>query len=444
MKGVPFLIAAVAIAAALLIRRARGGQSSPPPVVRLFRRFRRFGGRAPLGDTGLVAGREIRERLRGRFFRFITLALLVLVAAAIVIPTIGSGNQKPQRVGVVGTPSTTLDKQIEAAAKSVGATEQLVPVADVAAARSDLRNGQLDLAVVDGRSVLVDQQLAPNDTSKQAQFVRSLAGVLGVTEAFRAAGLSPTQAATVAGARPVPVESVQTPRGESTSRSTSVIGVILVFVMLTQYNTWTLMGVMEEKSSRVVEVLLATVRPIQLLAGKVLGIGLVAVAQAGLIVGVALITAAAVGSSLLKGTAPLVVVATLIWLVLGYAFYSWVYAAAGSMAERQDQVQSMVLPLSAPIIFGYIVGLTAAGSANPSLLVRVLAFLPPTAPFAMPVLVALDATSWWAFALSALVTLASTVVVARLAAGVYRRAVLRTGGRVRLREILAATGARPS
>jgi hypothetical protein len=79
--------------------------------------------------------------------------------------------------------------------------------------------------------------------------------------------------------------------------------------MLTQYNAWTLTGVLEEKSSRVVEVLLAAIRPAQLLAGK----------------------------------------------VLGYAFYSWVYAAAGAIGERQDQVQSLVFPLNLPVIFGYVI-----------------------------------------------------------------------------------------
>ena len=127
-----------------------------------------------------------------------------------------------------------------------------------------------------------------------------------------------------------------------------MIGLILIFLMLTQYNTWILMGVMEEKSSRVIEVLLAAIRPIQLLSGKVLGIGLVAFGQAALIVAVALVLGAAVGSDLLHGSAPLVLVSTLVWLVLGYAFYCWVYAAAGSMAERQDQVQSLALPLSLP------------------------------------------------------------------------------------------------
>jgi len=205
--------------------------------------------------------------------------------------------------------------------------------------------------------------------------------------------------------------------------------------MLSQYNTWILMGVMEEKSSRVIEVLLSSVRPIQLLTGKVLGIGIVALAQASLIVAFALALSKAVGSSLLHGSAPLVVVSTLVWLVLGYSFYCWVYAAAGSMIERQDQVQSLVLPLSLPMIFGYIMALTGASSGSPSLLLKVLAFLPPTAPFTMPVLVGFGAVTWWAFLVSAAISVLCTVGIARLAATVYRRAILRTGSRVRLREV---------
>lgn len=65
----------------------------------------------------------------------------------------------------------------------------------------------------------------------------------------------------------------------------------------------------------------------------------------------------------------------------------------------------------------------------------VLAFLPPTAPFAMTTLVGLGATTWWQFLLSALISTASTVAAARLAATVYRRAILRTGRRVPLREV---------
>ena len=73
--------------------------------------------------------------------------------------------------------------------------------------------------------------------------------------------------------------------------------------------------------------------------------------------------------------------------------YCWVYAAAGSLVERQDQVQSLAFPLSLPIVFGYIMAITTVASGNASLLFKVLSYLPPTAPFAMPVMVCLLYTS---------------------------------------------------
>jgi ABC-2 type transport system permease protein len=178
--------------------------------------------------------------------------------------------------------------------------------------------------------------------------------------------------------------------------------------MLTQYNTWILIGVMQEKASRVVEVLLATVRPIQLLGGKVLGIGQVAMGQAALLLAVALVLGSAVGSDVLRGTGTLVLLSLLLWLVLGYAFCCWVYAAVGSMAERQDQVQTLALPLSLPILLGYILAITAASSGLVSAFFRVLAYLPPTAPFAMPVLVGSHQVAWWQFMLSVPISIVGT------------------------------------
>jgi ABC-2 type transport system permease protein len=215
---------------------------------------------------------------------------------------------------------------------------------------------------------------------------------------------------------------------------------VLLFFMLTQYCTWILIGVMQEKSSRVVEVLLAVVRPIQLLGGKVLGIGAVALGQAALIVAFALAVGAAVGSNLLHGAAPLALLSELLWLVLGYGFYCWVYAAAGSTAERQDQVQTLALPLSLPILFGYIYSISVVSSGSASAFFKVLAFLPPTAPFCMSALVGLGQVTWWQFVLSALISLAATAGMALFAARIYRRAVLRTGGRVPLRELLRPAG----
>ena len=201
-----------------------------------------------------------------------------------------------------------------------------------------------------------------------------MADYLGVLKAYEAAGLTPAQAAQVDQAKPVPVQTLQ-PSSGATTKATSVIGLVLLFLMLTQYNTWILIGVMQEKSSRVVEVLLATVRPIQLLGGKVLGIGLVALGQATLIVGFALIVGRGGGLRPAARHGPAGAGVPVLWLVLGYAFYCWVYAAAGSTAERQDQVQTLALPLSIPILVGYIFSITVASSGNPDLLFKILAYL---------------------------------------------------------------------
>ncbi len=148
-----------------------------------------------------------------------------------------------------------------------------------------------------------------------------------------------------------------------------------------------------------------------------------------------------VGSNVLHDSGLTVLGSALLWLVLGYAFYCWVYAAAGSMAQRQDQVQSLAFPLSVPVIIGYIISLTTLESGNVSLFFKVLAYLPPTAPFAMPALVGLHDVSWWQFAISVGLSVVGTVLMARLAARVYRRAILRTGRKVRFKEGVIASSA---
>ena len=434
MTTAPFIFGAVGVVVLVRVglrRRGRGRSS------RLEGRTHGLRDRRLLGDAGLVAGREIRERLRGRLFRVVTLILFVVVAAAVVIPTIHTGSTTTrQKVGVVaGTP--VLDAELKKLATAVGLPVELVREPDVGAAHAALSAGHLDMVVDGGGSILVENPISDTDTSIGARYVQAVATALGTQQAFARAGLTPEQAAALAEAKPWPVESVHAGKGATTTEeTTALLGIILIFIILNQYLTWTLMGVMEEKASRVVEVLLATVRPVQLLAGKVAGIGAIALLQAVSLVAFALVLAKVVGSSLVHGAAPLVVAATLVWLVLGYAFYSWLYAAAGSLAERQDQVQSLALPLSAPLIFGYIVSLIGVSSGHASLLVKVLAYLPPTAPFAMPTLVGFGEATWWQFLLSVVVSVVCTVLVALVAARIYRTAVLRTGRRVRLRELV--------
>lgn len=392
---------------------------------------------ASLGDVGKIAAREIKERVRGRIFRVGTLIILVVVGVAIVVPTLNSGNgATKQTVGVVGPLPAGAKQAMHLAAAAAQDVVKLVPETSLAAAKAGLRSGKLDLAMVGTQRVLLNQPTGSRNSPADAGFVRYLAEYLGVLRAYEVARLTPAQAAAVGQAKPVPVQALQ-PGSKGAVRTTSVIGLVLLFFMLTQYCTWIMIGVMQEKSSRVVEVLLATVRAVQLLGGKVLGIGLVALGQATVVVGFALVVAKAVGSDLLKGTAPTVLLCELLWLVLGYAFYCWVYAAAGSTAERQDQIQTLALPLSIPILLAYIFSITVAASGQPDVLFKVLAYLPPTAPFCMSVLVSLSQVAWWQFVASVLISVASTAGMAVFAARVYRRAVLQTGGRVRLAQLFS-------
>jgi len=391
-----------------------------------------------LGVVGMVAGREVRERIRGRIFRIGTLVLLIAVAAAIIIPTFhsnGSSGATRQTVGIVGSSSAQLKQVIESAGTQSQDKVKIVPEPSLAAAKTALLANKIDLAVIGGNRILLNLPASASSSPADPTLVTNLADYLGVLKAYEVGGLTPEQARVIDSAKSVPVKTLR-PNPKPTTNGTSAFGLVLLFFMLTQYNTWILIGVMQEKSSRVVEVLLATLRPLQLLGGKVLGIGLVALGQAALVVGFALILATAVGSSLLHGTATLVLLCQLLWLVLGYAFYCWVYAAAGSTAERQDQVQTLALPLSIPILVGYVFALTVASSGHPDLVFKIFAYLPPTAPFCMPVLVGLSQVTWWEFVASVLISIAGTFAMAIFAARIYRRAVLRTGARVSVRQLV--------
>ncbi len=449
MKPQFIIVAAVLVFVAIRLtlrqrgRRARAGAPSPSAASSstssMSLEARRPSVLARLfGDVGLVAQREVRERIRGRVFQIGTVIILLVVVAAIVIPTLNKNKAQPDRVGVVGALSATLKSTLNQSVVSIGDTMTVVPEADTAAADADLRAGRVDIVIVDSKQLIVKDAPSADDVSTPAQLSRIFATTLGTIAAFQAAGLTADQVDTLGSAKPLPVTSLQPSTTHRKPSPGSIVSLILVFIMLTQYSTWILTGVAEEKSSRVVEVLLAALRPAQLLAGKVLGIGLVALTQATLIVGVALGLSSAVGSNLLHGSGPLTVLAALLWLVLGYGFYCWMYAAAGSTVERQEQIQSLAFPLSIPLTVGYVASLITASTGRPTTFLEVLAYLPPTAPFAMPTLVSLGSATWWQFCISVVLSIVSTIAVARVATSVYRRAILRTGRRVRIREVMSA------
>jgi ABC-2 type transport system permease protein len=132
------------------------------------------------------------------------------------------------------------------------------------------------------------------------------------------------------------------------------------------------------------------------------------------------------------------VIAGAVFLMLGYAFYCTAFAAAGSMVSRQSDVGTVILPVQLPLILAYVLSFTVIYANGASTFYRVLSFLPPTSPIAMPVLYAAGDVPTWQVVVSAALLVAGTVWMARTAAMIYGRSILRTGSRVRLRQVLGS------
>lgn len=383
-------------------------------------------GEVLLGMTGVVAAREIRQRLRGRAFRGATALLLIGVAAAIVIPVAIKGKPHTQQVGVVGVPTASLRGAVTAAAASGKADVHLVPEADAAAADAALRSGRIDVAIINGDRLVVKRAPSSGNTTRTATFARALAQVLGVDKAVRAAGLTAGQVARIAGAEPVPTAALEPARTSTTGRATAVIGLVVLMIMLTQYLSWTLIGVMEEKSSRVVEVLLSTVRPRALLAGKVLGIGLLGLAQLLLVAAVGVGVAIATGTISTSSNALLPIALVLGWFVLGYAFYATAYAAAAARVSRQEDLQNVSTPMTLVLVGSFFGSLWAA--SNPGApLAKVLAVVPPFSALVSPPLMAGGDAPLWQLLLAFVLMLAAIAGLVVVAARLYEGAVLHSG-----------------
>ena len=218
------------------------------------------------------------------------------------------------------------------------------------------------------------------------------------------------------------------------------VGVLALYGQLFAYGYWVAAGVVEEKSSRVIEVLLATVRPSQLLRGKILGIGVLGLVQLSIIAGVGFAASQITGALRFPGGALGVIGLVLVWFVLGYFFYAGLFAVAGSIVPRQEDLQATMTPLSIFIIVSLFLGIEANQHPG-SLLAIVTSFLPPSAPLVMPSRLILGDAPVWQGVLSAVVSLAATLALVPVATRIYSRAVLQPG-KVRIRQVLHSRAAR--
>jgi ABC-2 type transport system permease protein len=387
----------------------------------------------------MIAGREIRFRLTSKAFIWTTVALV----AAVVLGGVAAGllakrETPPQQVGLTSEAAGVAD-QLVATGKAVGVPIE-THVVDEAAGRAQVRSGDLDALVTSTSpdlAVEVKQTLGDTGTAVFGPLAQQLALGSAITDL---GGDPAAVAADVATAEPVVTSLEPAPAVDGAQIVAGYIAGILLFISLMTAGQLVAQGVVEEKSSRVVELLLATVRPWQLMAGKVLGIGLIGLIQIVAVVASGVATALAFGlvdsSTINLGATA---VWAVVWFAIGFAMYALVLAALASLVSRQEDVGSVISPVIGLMIIPYIIGISIAPWDPDNPLIVWLSFVPFFSPFLMPIRIALDAVALWEVLLAAGLCLVLIPVLVWFAGRVYSNAVLHSGGRIKLKDALAGS-----
>lgn len=393
---------------------------------------------APLSNSraiGLVARREFFTQVQKKSFVISNALVLIAIVVGIVATSIFSGGDDEQpTVGVVAGYSlgTTLGSIGDAAGMPI----EISTVPDADAGREQVSSGSLDVALVpsgDGTVTAISE-------SEIDAGLKTLIDTAVAQEAQSAAlttrGVDPAEVAADAARATVVVEAIDPPDPEQGQRIIlSILAVVLLYMQILLFGTYVAMGVVEEKSSRVVELLLSTLRPLQLLWGKILGIGAVGLLQltAYGVVGVG--TALATGTLTVTGTALSVLVGTIGWFILGFAFFAVLYAAAGSMVSRQEDVNSTSGPLMVVIIAMFLAAFSSVDDPEASWSTT-LSWIPPFSAILMPLRIAAGVATPVQIVGTVLLMLAATALLSVIAAKIYQRSILRIGRTVTWKEAI--------
>jgi len=371
----------------------------------------------------LVARREIRMRLRSRVFIGGTIVMTALVVVGIVAASLLAGKTTPVRVGFSGG-SQGLVSSFTASAAALDANVTVSDIADVTAGEAQVTAGTLDVLVIGSVT-------APTAVVKAAipSNVESALSLAALAARLADAGLSPSAIASAMGL--VPVQLLQPPNPKNTQNvfASLVLG-ILLWIALGQYGNMVAQGVVEEKATRIMEVMLATVPPTRLLAGKVIGIGLVGLLQLTIVGAAALVAVNVTNVAAIPALGVASILGDILWFLLGFLFYATAYAAVASLVSRQEELQGAVAPISVFQIAGYL--LMYAALPNPTgTLATVASLFPPFAPIVMAVRMASSDVPPWQVGLAVAFIVASIAGLTWLAGRMYANAALRIGARVR-------------
>jgi ABC-2 type transport system permease protein len=363
--------------------------------------------------------------------------LLVLVVAGAAAMTLADDSTPTDDFGLVGARAVALEPALRLADRADDRKARIRRLRDRAAAERALRDGDIDVAIVDGRLIVKDDRSIPAVAVAQ----RAITGQATVAR-LEAAGLTKAQALEALAASPRPVGMLE-PGARDRERDEGMlwVGMLLLFTALIVYGQAVASSVAEEKSSRVIKLLLTTVAPRRLLAGKVVGVGSLGVMQLAAICAAGLITTEVAGGDGLPPSAPETIALIVGWFVLGFAFYAVAYAALGALVSRQEDLEATTAPVNLLLIAAYF-GANAAIASPDGTWAQIAAFLPPLAPLIVPTRVVLGDMQAIGLVAAVAVEVLATVALIRVAAGIYERSILRIGAPISLRSALGAAPAR--
>ncbi len=349
----------------------------------------------------LVSEREIGSKLRSKAF-LISFGILFLGALALVIW--GGLSAKDDS----GTPvAVTADAQ-QFVEDSPGL--EVTDAADRADAEALVASGDVDAAVV------ADQDSPTGFT------------VIGNTSVSTTILLALAQ---------MPKVELLDPDGDAGMLGYLVaIGFGVVFLLAAQtFGSTIAASVVEEKQTRVVELLISAIPTRALLAGKVIGNTILAMGQILILAAIAVIglTVTDQSEALQAIGAPIAWFA--IFFLFGFILLASLFAAAAAMVSRQEDIGSTTMPLMLLIMAPYF--LVIFFWDNPTVL-AVMSYIPFSAPIGMPMRMFLGEALWWEPLLSLAILMATCVGAILLGARIYQNSLLRMGARVKLRDALRA------
>jgi len=391
---------------------------------------------------GLVAAREIKQRGKSKPYLITSILTALLVIALIVLPGLFGDKTDTSEVGSVGEGNTAVIDTAEIlgntgdeAGEEPSVSLEEIKFESREDAEAALSDGDVSVVLVDGTEMIIEREGGffgdgggPIDLLQQAAGAIALEGVIAET------GESAEAVLDIITSQTLEVTPLVQPDGDTDSASAvAYFGLLLLYMAIILYGTWILTGVTEEKSNRVVEVMISAIRPWQLLAGKIAGIGLLALVQFVGTIAIALVTVRLFATFDIPEISATALINLAIWFVLGFLLYAVMFGAAGSLVGRVEDAQSAAMPMTIFSVIGFFAGFAVLG--DPDGLVAVIStFVPFTAPFTVPIRVSLQAIAAWEYALAVIITAASIYLAIRAAGRIYAGGILKSGSRTKIRE----------